>query len=158
MPRVFLFLMILVPAAAQTRTLTVCEALRSAKDRERVTIRGEYWREIDWAGLIEPGLDGAACPGFGNWWSTPPSTLFPYFAPWFGVPAEVDWKENLRKLPLRGVVTVSGVFIRGKWWWWALIHQRSDGSFGTIGFLDRVADAGHEWYGPAIVITSVIDR
>jgi hypothetical protein len=155
--RTLCFLLIACAASAQTKTLSVCEALDSGVDGQEVVLRGVIAGESHHGFGLSEGIDGDPCPGWRRRFLTTPSfILFDYFSH-LGVHLTKEQEQLnlyfLRRLSFllspntsRSGVKIKGVLVRKPW---PLIFRRQDGTYWGNGF-------GQDgWCPTVLVITSI---
>jgi hypothetical protein len=145
-------------ASAQTKPLTVCEALHVAKDHKEVVVRGAIAGGYFHGFYLAEGLDSDVCPGWPTRFLTRPAFVLLELLDHTGAPLTKQQEqlnrgfyhklcllEATRTLPR--ALTFRGVLVRKPW---PIIVRYSDGSFVGNGF-------GEEGAVPAyLIVTSVI--
>lgn len=130
--------------------MTVCQVLKSARDGQHVTVRGEVFNRLKSLPLLgEVGLDACSPAAF----FTQPSTLLIVIR---RLPD--DQRRMYRQLYLLNgsETTLTGVYVPRPGWS-ALLFSKSDGTFGTIWPLTWYVQskAGYEW--AILYVTSIDD-
>jgi hypothetical protein len=126
---------------AETRPLSVCEALNSTADHQAVVIHAAIVTYRHGAYIFE-GTGQDPCPGWPKRFFTAPAAIPLFLGPFRGVhlpdgmvQGYLDFSRRLRNLQssspsVRHMVTISGVIIRKPW---PLIFRNTDGTYGGWG-------------------------